>query len=153
MKNKVSCNIIVCLLMGVLFFNVPAEAVTEARSASQQQAVLVKTSDWILKQAFKNKKSGLQVTGRGKVVRLLSDDVNGDRHQRFILRLANRQTLLIAHNIDVAPRIVGLKQGDRIVFYGQYEWNSKGGLIHWTHHDPDGSHINGWLRFRGMIYQ
>ena len=95
----------------------------------------------------------MQVQGRGVVKRLLSDDVNGDRHQRFILRLTNNQTLLIAHNIDIAPRLIGLKQGDTVTFYGLYEWNRQGGIIHWTHHDPDGSHINGWLSFLGKIYQ
>mgnify|MGYP002082865239 CR=1 FL=1 len=153
MKNKVSCNIIVYLLISLIFINVPVEAATEAATIDQQQAVLTSTSNWILKQAFQNKKSGLQVQGRGVVKRLLSDDVNGDRHQRFILQLANKQTLLISHNIDIAPRLTGLRSGDKVAFYGLYEWNSKGGLVHWTHHDPDGNHVNGWLRFRGKIYQ
>lgn len=153
MKNKVAFKFIVYLLISFVFIKVPAEAATNSAAIKQQQAVLVNTSNWILKQAFLNKTSGLQVQGRGTVGRLLSDDVNGDRHQRFILRLANKQTLLITHNIDIAPRLVGLKSGDTVTFYGQYEWNSKGGLIHWTHHDPDGNHVTGWLRYRGKIYQ
>ena len=151
--NKVSYKIIVYLLISFIFIKVSAEAATDSAAIKQQQAVLVNTSNWILKQAFLNKQSGLQLQGRGVVKRLLSDDVNGDRHQRFILRLANNQTLLIAHNIDIAPRLVGLKLGDTVIFYGQYEWNNKGGLIHWTHHDPDGNHVNGRLRFRGKVYQ
>lgn len=153
MNNKVSYKIIVYLLISCIFSGTPAKAVTNSAAIKQQQATLLNTSNWILKQAFLNKKSGLQVQGRGIVKRLLSDDVNGDRHQRFILRLTNNQTLLIAHNIDIAPRLIGLKKGDTVTFYGLYEWNSQGGIIHWTHHDPDGSHINGWLRFRGKIYQ
>jgi hypothetical protein len=31
------------------------------------------------------------------------------RHPRFILRLANEQTVLIAHNVDLAPRVTDLK--------------------------------------------
>ena len=108
-----------------------------------QRSALVQTSDWILKQAFTNKKSGLQVQGRGTVTRLLSDDLTGSRHQRFILRLNSGQTLLMAHNIDVAPRLIGLRAGEIVAFYGQYEWSSQGGLIHWTHHDPAKKHING----------
>jgi Protein of unknown function (DUF3465) len=153
MKGKVSYKIIVYLLISFIFISVPVEATTDAANIKQQQAVLANTSNWILKQSFLNKKSGLQVKGQGIVSRLLSDDVNGDRHQRFILRLANKQTLLMAHNVDIAPRLVGLKLGNKVTFYGLYEWNSKGGLIHWTHHDPDGNHVNGWLRFRGKIYQ
>lgn len=81
------------------------------------------------------------------------DDTNGSRHQRLILRLASGQTLLIAHNIDIAPRIAALKSGDPIAFYGQYEWNAEGGVIHWTHRDPNGQHVAGWLKHNGMIYQ
>ena len=118
-----------------------------------QRSALVQTSDWILKQAFTNKKSGLQVQGRGTVTRLLSDDLTGSRHQRFILRLNSGQTLLMAHNIDIAPRLIGLRAGEIVAFYGQYEWNSQGGLIHWTHHDPAKKHINGWLKYKTKIYQ
>jgi hypothetical protein len=62
-------------------------------------------------------------------------DNQGSRHQRFILKLNSSQTLLIAYNIDLAPKIKNLKVGDHVNFYGEYEWNSKGGVIHWTHHD------------------
>jgi len=153
MKTKVLRKIISYALLSLVVIHVPAQAAADASALQQQQAALISTSDWILKQAFLNKKSGLQVKGRGGVTRLLSDDVNGDRHQRFILRLASGQTLLIAHNIDIAPRLVGLKIGNTVTFYGQYEWNSQGGLIHWTHHDPAGQHINGWLKFAGKTYQ
>ena len=87
------------------------------------------------------------------VVRILPDDNDGSRHQRFILRTASGQTLLIAHNIDLAPRISDLRKGDRVEFYGVYEWNDRGGVIHWTHHDPQGSHTPGWLRHKGRTYQ
>ncbi len=97
-------------------------------------------------EAFAERKSGVQVQGWGTVSRLLSDDENGGRHQRFILSLESGQTLLVAHNIDVAPRIESLAVGDEVLFYGVYEWNDQGGLIHWTHHDPQGEHEAGWIR-------
>ena len=97
--------------------------------------------------------SGVQMGGEGVVVRVLADDNDGSRHQRFILRLASGQTLLIAHNIDIANRIEALSSGDRVEFYGQYESNPEGGVIHWTHHDPDGNHVAGWLKHNGMVYQ
>jgi cold shock CspA family protein len=56
--------------------------------------------------------SGSQMGGEGVVVRVLVDDNDGSRHQRFILRLASGQTLLIAHNIDIANRIEALSSGD-----------------------------------------
>ncbi|WP_094586812.1 DUF3465 domain-containing protein [Synechococcus sp. BO 8801] len=110
-------------------------------------------ADKVIANAYQAQQSGVQVGGEGVVDRVLPDDDDGSRHQRFILRLASGQTLLIAHNIDIAPRIEALRSGDRVAFYGQYEWNAEGGVIHWTHHDPDGQHVSGWLKYNGMVYQ
>ena len=110
-------------------------------------------SDSVLQSAYNNRKSNKQVKGKGVVIRMLSDDLQGSRHQRFILKLDSGQTLLIAHNIDLAPRINGLRSGDKVEFYGEYEWNSKGGVIHWTHHDPNKRHVAGWLKHDGRTYQ
>ena len=111
------------------------------------------TRDGVLQEAYNNQENGLQVEGKGVVIKTLSDDLDGSRHQRFILRLDSGQTLLIAHNIDLAPRINELMPGDKIEFYGEYEWNDKGGVIHWTHHDPSNKHVAGWLKYGGRTYQ
>ncbi len=111
------------------------------------------TSDAILAHAFENGRSDLQVSGTGQVRQLLSDDRDGSRHQRFILRLSSGQTLLVAHNIDLAPRVANLSEDDTVEFYGVYEWNNQGGVIHWTHHDPNGTHPAGWLKHQGRTYQ
>jgi len=103
--------------------------------------------------AFANRTSDIQVEGEGTVIRLLSDDLDGSRHQRFIVELASGQTLLISHNIDVAPRIGGLKVGDSVRFNGEYVWNEKGGVVHWTHHDPRGRHVTGWVMHNGTTYR
>ena len=113
----------------------------------------VSSSDEALQRAFDEKLSGIQVGGSGKVITMLPDDTKGSRHQRFIVRLDSGQTLLIAHNIDLAPRIDALRVGDHINFYGQYEWNAKGGVVHWTHHDPSGRHEDGWLNHGGKLYR
>jgi len=83
------------------------------------------------------------VQGEGIVRRLLRDDLEGSRHRWFILKLAGNQSILIAHNIDLAPKIDTLKKGDPVKFYGEYEWNNKGGVVHWTHRDPGGRHVDG----------
>lgn len=103
--------------------------------------------------AFNNRLSDVQIKSSGVVVRVLADDNKGSRHQKFILKVANNHTILVAHNIDLAPRINGISQGDRVQFYGEYEWNAKGGVIHWTHHDPNGHHVGGWLKHQGKTYQ
>ena len=88
----------------------------------------------------------------GVVVRLLRDDKEGAEHQRFVLRLKSGQTLLIAHNIDLASRVpVGI--GDRVHFRGVFEWNELGGVVHWTHRDPQGGEGEGFVRFRDRIYR
>ncbi len=110
-------------------------------------------SDSTLETAFRNRQSNLQIKGQGKVVKILPDDRKGSRHQKFILKMKSGQTLLVAHNIDLAQRISGIRTGDTVEFYGEYEWNSKGGVIHWTHHDPNSIHPGGWLKHEGNIYQ
>jgi hypothetical protein len=110
-------------------------------------------TDAILSRAFDERASGLEVEGAGTVVRVLADDERGSRHQRFIIRLDSGQTLLVAHNIDIAPRIPDLAEGDAVAFRGEYEWNSQGGTVHWTHDDPSGDHPGGWLRSGGTTYR
>ncbi len=111
------------------------------------------SSNAAIASAFEAHRSGVQVTGEGVVTKVLSDDRIGSRHQRFIVRLESGQTLLIAHNIDLAPRLTSLESGDSVAFNGVYEWNSKGGLIHWTHRDPSGEHKAGWLKHNGETFQ
>ena len=107
----------------------------------------------VIADAYQNRLSDIQVSGSGIVSRTLRDDNEGSRHQRFILRLPAGQTLLIAHNIDLAPKINTLQKGDVVEFYGEYEWNAKGGVVHWTHHDPGGRHVGGWLKHNGRKYE
>jgi Protein of unknown function (DUF3465) len=110
-------------------------------------------NDEALARAFKQRARNLQVEGQGTVRKVLSDDNDGSRHQRFIVALASGQTLLIAHNIDLAPRVVGLSEGDVVSFSGEYEWNPEGGVIHWTHRDPSKRHTAGWIKHNGKLYQ
>lgn len=106
-----------------------------------------------IEQAYRAHNSDLQIEGEGTVIKLLADDNRGSRHQRFIIRLPSGQTLLVAHNIDLAPKLEGLKVGDNVAFAGEYEWSNKGGTLHWTHHDPQRRHVDGWLRYAGRTYQ
>ena len=129
--------------------------------------VLQQRSDWFfsepagdvissaerIEQAYRNRRSSVQVEGRGTVVKILADDRRGSRHQRFILEMVTGQTLLVSHNIDLAPRIDTLRIGDPVEFFGVYEYNDEGGVIHWTHHDPSGRHVDGWLRHNGRLYR
>lgn len=110
-------------------------------------------ADSTLENAYNNRQSDIQVQGEGVVTKMLPDDLAGSRHQKFILRISTGQTFLISHNIDLAPRINRLSIGDTVEFYGEYEWNAKGGVIHWTHHDPNGRHVGGWLKHEGQTFR
>lgn len=102
-------------------------------------------------EAFAERRGDLWVTLAGRVERTLRDDDEGSRHQRFVLRLDDDLTLLVAHNIDLAER-VPLEVGDEVRLRGKYEWNAQGGVLHWTHHDPGGG-PGGWIECSGRRYE
>jgi len=102
--------------------------------------------------ALAERRSNVQVQASGRVTRLLSDDKDGSRHQRLIVEVSPGHTVLIAHNIDLAPRVAPLAEGDTIEFFGEYEWNDRGGVVHWTHRDPAGRHVAGWIRKGGEMF-
>lgn len=133
-------------------------AVVELNPLAQQSAEQsttpkgAKSDDALLKKLFDAQQSDVQVRGRGTVIALLADDLKGSRHQRFIVKLASGQTVLVVHNIDLAARINTLQKGDVVEFFGEYEWTPKGGLVHWTHKDPRGKHIAGYILHNQEIY-
>ena len=103
--------------------------------------------------AYQNKQSQVWVAGSGIVKKLLADDNKGARHQKFLVKINAQQTLLFAHNIDLAPRIDDLQVGDTVEFKGEYVYNPKGGVMHWTHHDPKGDLHGGWIKHHGKTYE
>jgi len=89
---------------------------------------------------------------QAEVIKLLKDDLKGSQHQKFLIKLAPDITLLVAHNIDLATR-VPLQKGDSIKIRARYEWNNRGGVLHWTHHDPKGKQAGGWIYADGKYYK
>ncbi len=88
----------------------------------------------------------------GNIKRVLRDDNEGARHQKFILQLADGHTVMVAHNIDLAERIPAREELS-VRVRGRYEWNDRGGVIHWTHHDPNGRLQGGWIEVDGVRYE
>ena len=152
-----SISVVVALLVGaaILWFFFPfTDAPHSTIEPPERQNVNNGTpTPGVIENAFNARASDINVTGRGTIIKILPDDLEGSRHQRFIVKLASGHTVLIAHNIDLAPRVPDLQSGQPIRFRGDYEWNEKGGLIHWTHHDPKGWHPGGWLEYDGQKYQ
>lgn len=110
-------------------------------------------SNAALIQAYSQQRSNVQLEGSGVVVKVLADDRKGSKHQKFLLKIAGGPTVLVAHNIDLAPRINGLREGDTVGFAGEYEWTDKGGVVHWTHRDPGRRHVDGWLKHNGNTFE
>ncbi len=97
-------------------------------------------------------KSDVVLTTAGRVVKVLPDDTEGHQHQKFLIEVPGDVTVLVAHNIDIAPR-VPLSEGDLIRLRGEYEWTAKGGTLHWTHRTERGSHEHGWVEHNGVRYE
>lgn len=106
----------------------------------------------VVQAAYAARRSGVWMETGGRVTRLLSDDSEGSRHQRFILDVGDGHTVMVAHNIDLARRIP-VRVGDTLSLRGRYEWNERGGVIHWTHHDPQGQEQGGWIRSGGTLFK
>jgi hypothetical protein len=122
--------------------------------ATQQPAIPERDGeDEALRRAVAAQARGLPLQVSGVVERILADDRNGSPHQRFIIRTSSAITLLIAHNLDLAPRLEGLAPGEAVRVVGDYEWNERGGVMHWTHDDPAGYHRAGYVEWRGRRYQ
>ncbi|MDX1915962.1 MAG: DUF3465 domain-containing protein [Methylophilus sp.] len=103
--------------------------------------------------AYERRASNVIVEGQGTIVKVLADDNQGSRHQKFLVKVASGKTLLFAHNIDLAGRVEDIQIGDQVAFKGEYVFNPKGGVIHWTHHDPRGEHVAGWIKHNGNTYE
>ncbi len=133
-------------LCALLLF--PLLATLVSKPALCQSARKAPTRAVSVLEAFQQKKSRLFLETQGTVIKLLADDRQGSRHQKFLIKTNEGPTLLISHNIDLAER-VPLKQGTAVRIRGEYIWNTKGGLMHWTHRDPTGRHEGGWIQLLG----
>ena len=151
MRKLFGAAVVVALFAGALLFLARSTHPAPQTPGGNRGPVAPDSSS--IDRAFERRESDVPVEGRGRVVRLLPDDVAGSRHQRFILRLDSGTTVLVAHAIDVAGRVSPLQVGDELSFRGEYVWNPKGGLVHWTHRDPVGRHAAGWIRRGDRVFE
>ena len=121
----------------------------DAQTVNQSNTPTLRNVDAL----FKSQTSKVQVEDKGVVSKLLKDDTRGLKHQKFLAKVASGQVVLIVHNIDLAARIDNIAVGDAVEFRGEYVYNEKGGLVHWTHHDPKKKHYAGWIKHNGHTYE
>jgi len=119
----------------------PAE--TEIGQTLSQKEVL---------EAQDKKKKKVEVSFSARVRKLLPDDTKGLPHQQFLLLLDNGSTVKVAHDTKYAPR-VPINEGDMLTIKGEYIWNRKGGVLHWTHHSDTPRHEGGYIDYNGQRYQ
>lgn len=151
MKKHLLFALLLSLLVACKQHEAGNSGISEPQSIAGS-ATEVQDDNAALVQAFKDKKSNVFVQGGGVVKKRLPDDSKGSRHQKFLVSISPEQTLLFAHNIDLAP-VVPLAVGDTVYFRGEYVYNPKGGVMHWTHRDPKGEIEGGWIKHNGKTYQ
>ncbi len=92
------------------------------------------------------------ITVTAPVKKMLKYDDKGLPHEKFLMVLSNGTTLLVAHDTKMAP-YVPVQPGDTVTVHGEFIWNEKGGLIHWTHHSDTPKHQGGYIDFNGKRYE
>lgn len=96
----------------------------------------------------------VEVRDRGAVTRVLGQiQSQTGTHEGFLVSIPLRGTrtqLRVEDNVDITGPIP-LRRGEPIELQGQLECNDL--VIHWTHHDPRGGHIAGYIRANGRTYQ
>jgi hypothetical protein len=125
----------------------------ESKAESAQVSTKPSMDAGAITEAFGAQRNLPQVQGSGIITKVLKDDTKGLKHQKFLLKVSDSITILIAHNIDLAPRVADIAEGDVVTFKGEYVYTPKGGTVHWTHKDPRGNHEGGWLMLNGQKYE
>jgi hypothetical protein len=121
----------------------PAVAPAAKNLAQDDNEVIAAQSNRLIK---------VEVTVTAPIKKMLPEDDVGLPHEKFLILLSNGSTVLIAHDIKYAP-VVPVQAGDMVRIHGEYIWNAKGGLIHWTHHSDTPRHESGWIEFDGQRYE
>jgi hypothetical protein len=106
--------------------------------------------------AWREQRSYVEVTAQGSAAQLLGIRTGpSGAHEGFLLHLRGAEgrglTVKVEDNIDITGP-VPLQSGDDVEVRGEYIYNSRGGIIHYTHHDPRGAHPPGYIRVRGRTY-
>jgi hypothetical protein len=106
--------------------------------------------------AWRSGRSHVEVTASGSVARVLGERAGpSGLHEGFLVHLRGADghglTVRVEDNVDVTGHIP-LRTGDDVVVRGEYIYDTRGGLIHYTHHDPRGHHSSGYVRVNGRLY-
>ncbi|MEO6990055.1 MAG: DUF3465 domain-containing protein [Candidatus Baltobacteraceae bacterium] len=106
--------------------------------------------------AWQAHRSHVEVTASGSVARVLGTRVGpSGAHEGFLLHLRGAEgrglTIRVEDNVDLTGPIP-LRAGDDVEVHGEYIFDPRGGLVHYTHRDPRGHHPSGYVRVGGRLY-
>ncbi len=151
---KLLCQAVILTVPCSLVFTgcSPSTSTIERPANYTKLAPSADTNEREVAAAQNNRASHVQVTCTLPVKRMLRPDDKGEKHEKFLLQLSNGSTILVAHNVSRAPS-VPVEAGDIVTVHGEYIWNNKGGVIHWTHASDTPRHEGGYIDFKGQRYQ
>jgi hypothetical protein len=95
-----------------------------------------------------------EVIARGKVADILGTrSGRSGSHEGFLLKLDGDcdLTLKVETNVSITGP-VPIRRGEIVIVKGEYVYDPLGGILHWTHHDPEGRHIAGYVVSDGKTY-
>jgi hypothetical protein len=72
-------------------------------------------------------------------------------HEKFGIRTDDGRSIEVIDNVKLAPK-VPVQPGDRVRVVGEFIDDPKGPIVHWTHHDPRGTHPDGFIELDGVRY-
>jgi Protein of unknown function (DUF3465) len=151
--KKIGICLLLCCAFSFTACRAPANNPSDTQLPVSDAVVSSNMDAGAIVEAFGAQRNLPQVQGSGVVTKVLKDDTKGLKHQKFLLKVSENITILIAHNIDLAPRVADINEGDVVEFKGEYIYTPKGGTVHWTHKDPRGHHQAGWLKHKAKVYE
>ncbi len=107
--------------------------------------------------AWRGGRSGIEVQASGSVARVLGERTGpSGPHEGFLLHLTGSGghglTVRVESNLDIMGS-VPVRDGEAATVRGEYDYDPRGGVIHWTHRDPRGRHPDGFVEIDGHRYQ
>lgn len=104
--------------------------------------------------AYHAGRSHVEVVADGTVTRVFGMQPGRiSPHEGFLIRLASGCDAIVRveANADFTGPIP-LHRGERVTVKGEYEYYPRGGVIHWTHHDPRNHHEAGFVEIGTKLY-
>ena len=128
-----------------------------AQSATSTGTTGVTSDNGAVYDAWRAGRSHIEVIANGSVARMLGTHRGrSGNHEGFLLHLSGSAgrglTVRVEDNVDLTGPIP-LSEGQDVVVRGEYIFDERGGIVHYTHRDPRGRHISGYVLVDGKFYQ